>query len=109
MGSNRPNLSLWVRPMSYSASSLSDLLAFLPVGAKKAEDFDKTIFYFKTRKLARVACDRLCAHLPPEFRKLLYPFTATNSDRCFGFLFIVVAGGQEREEKCIEAGEGVPI
>ncbi|KAF6744533.1 hypothetical protein DFP72DRAFT_825527, partial [Ephemerocybe angulata] len=25
MGSNRPNLALWVRPMSYSASSLGSL------------------------------------------------------------------------------------
>lgn len=80
MGSNRPNVSLWVRPMSYSASYLSDLLAFLPVAATKPEDFDKTIFYFKTRKMARRACDRLCAYLPLEFRKLLYPFTATNSE-----------------------------
>ncbi|KAJ2911516.1 hypothetical protein MD484_g8898, partial [Candolleomyces efflorescens] len=79
-GSNRPNIAQWVRPMEYPLSTLGDLLAFLPNHPRAPDDFVKTIFYFNTRRLARLACDLLRSLLPPHFRQLLLPFTAVNSE-----------------------------
>ena len=68
-GADRPNLAQWVRPMEYPASSLYDLLAFIPKSPKGPSDLPKTIFYLKTRQLSRRACDISRAALPPELRK----------------------------------------
>ncbi|KAF8666299.1 hypothetical protein AX14_006503, partial [Amanita brunnescens Koide BX004] len=62
MGTNQLNLRLWVRPIEYS--DLADLFIFLPENPSSVLDFDKTIFYFKSRALARKAC-HLCRHLIP--------------------------------------------
>jgi hypothetical protein len=79
-GSDRPNLALWVRSMEYPASSLHDLLAFVPISPQCPSDFPKSIFYFKTRQLSRRACDLVRSVVDPEFRKYLYAFTAVNSE-----------------------------
>ena len=50
MGTNQLNLHLWVRPIEYS--DLADLFIFLPENPSSILDFDKTIFYFKSRALA---------------------------------------------------------
>jgi superfamily II DNA helicase RecQ len=77
MGTNRPNLQLWVRPIGHS--NHGDLFVFIPENPVSALDFDKTIFYFRSRKLARKAC-RLCRRLiTPEFQSILMPYTRTNS------------------------------
>ncbi|KAF5334931.1 hypothetical protein D9611_012779 [Ephemerocybe angulata] len=80
LGTNRPNLRLWVRPMKYSPTSLWDLLSFLPHAPLTPNDFVKAIFYFKTRQQARDACDLLRAALPSKFQELLLPFTAIHSE-----------------------------
>jgi len=79
-GSDRPNLAQWVRPMEHPAGSLHDLLAFVPKLPQAPSDFPKTIFYFKTRQLARRACDLARSVIAPELRKYLYAFTAVNSE-----------------------------
>ena len=80
LGADRPNLAQWVRPMEYPASSLMDLLAFVPVSPQNPSDFEKTIFYLKTRQLTRRVCD-LCRYVvAPKYRKCMYSFTAVNSE-----------------------------
>ena len=79
-GSDRPNLAQWVRPMEYSASSLHDLLAFVPKSPQHPSDFPKSIFYLKTRQLTRRACELARSVVAPEFRKCFYAFTAVNSE-----------------------------
>ena len=80
LGADRPNLAQWVRPMEHSATSLHDILAFVPVSPKSPSDFKKTIFYFKTRQLCRQARDLCRAVVAPEFRKVMYAFTAVCSE-----------------------------
>ncbi|KAF8309380.1 P-loop containing nucleoside triphosphate hydrolase protein, partial [Amanita rubescens] len=77
MGTNRPNLRLWVRPIEYS--DLADLFVFIPENPSSALDFDKTIFYFKSRALARKACRLCCRLIPTEFHSVMAPYTRTNS------------------------------
>lgn len=48
MGANRPNVCLWVCPMEYSSANFGDLLAFIPENLSGAQDFNKSIFYFKS-------------------------------------------------------------
>ncbi|KAF8061437.1 P-loop containing nucleoside triphosphate hydrolase protein [Lyophyllum atratum] len=80
LGADHPNLAQWVRPMEYSMSSMVDLFPFIPINPRGPESFEKTILYFRTRKLARRAL-RLCRSLvSAEFRKLMYAFTATASE-----------------------------
>jgi hypothetical protein len=80
LGADRPNLALWVRPMEYAASSMVDLLAFVPTSPQSPSDFEKTIYFFKTRQLTRRACD-LCRYVvAPKFQKCMYAFTAVNSE-----------------------------
>ena len=80
LGADRPNLAQWVRPMEYSATSLHDILAFIPTSPKSPSDFKKTIFYFKTRQLCRQAHDLCRAVVAPEFRKVMFAFTAVCSE-----------------------------
>lgn len=68
---DRPNLAQWVRPMEYPSSSLADLLAFIPIAAQEVSDFEKTIIFFKTRKLTGRACDLCRAVVPQKFRKCM--------------------------------------
>ena len=79
-GSDRPNLRQWVRPMEYPASSLVDLLAFVPKTPARPSDFPKAIFYLNTRQLVRRACDLCRSVVAPEFRKCLYAYTEINSE-----------------------------
>ena len=80
MGADRPNLAQWIRPMEYSVSSMADLMAFIPKSPTGLESFKKTIFYYKTRQLARQGL-KLCRSLVPrEFRTAMYVYTATGSD-----------------------------
>ena len=79
-GSDRPNLKQWVRPMEYPASTLADLLAFVPKTPTQPSDFPKAIFYLKTRQLAHRACDLCRSVVAPEFRRCLYAYTAVNSE-----------------------------
>ena len=81
LGADRPNLAQWVRPMEYSAASLHDILAFVPVSPNSPSDFPKTIFYFKTRKLCRQARDLCRAVIPSELRKVMFAFTAVCSEQ----------------------------
>lgn len=79
MGTNRPNVNLWVRPIEYSSTNLGDLLVFIPEAPSSPDDFEKTIFYFKSRSLARRA-HRLCRQLvSTQYQPLLASFTWTNS------------------------------
>lgn len=80
LGADRPNIAQWVRPMEYSANSLHDILAFVPVSPKSPSDFKKSIFYFKTRQLCRQARDICRAVVAPEFRKVMFAFTAVSSE-----------------------------
>lgn len=79
MGTNRPNVNLWVRPIEYSSTNLGDLLVFIPEAPSSPDDFEKTIFYFKSRSLTRRA-HRLCRQLvSTQYQPLLASFTRTNS------------------------------
>ena len=80
LGADRPNLAQWVRPMEYSATSLHDILAFVPVSPKYPSNFKKTILYFKTRQLCHQAHDLCRAVIAPELCKVMYPFTAVCSE-----------------------------
>jgi superfamily II DNA helicase RecQ len=80
LGADRPNIAQWVRPMEHSATSLHDILAFVPVSPKSPSDFKKTIFYFKTRQLCRQARDLCRAVVAPELRKVMFAFTAVCSE-----------------------------
>jgi superfamily II DNA helicase RecQ len=80
LGSDRPNLALWVRPIEFPLSTMADLFVFIPKAPMGPSDFKKTIMYFKTRKLARLACQFCRAIVPPQLRKCLYSFTAVNSE-----------------------------
>ncbi|TBU40576.1 hypothetical protein BD309DRAFT_869980, partial [Dichomitus squalens] len=60
LGTDRPNLLQIVRRMNYLYGSMSALLTFIPEGTvTDIEDLPKTIFYFRTRRDARTACDLL--------------------------------------------------
>ena len=80
LGSDRPNLKQTVRPMEFPMSSLADLLAYLPESPQSPADFEKTIFYFKSRKLTRSARDMCRAVAGPKFKDCMYAFTATGSE-----------------------------
>lgn len=110
-GSDRPNLALWVRPMEYPASSLYDLLAFVPKSLQGPFDFPKTVFYFKTRQLSRCACDLARSVVAPEFCKYMYPFTAVNSEEYKEELLKRLCGGLELRWTfaTIAAGMGMDI
>ncbi|KAF8810424.1 hypothetical protein BYT27DRAFT_7209420 [Phlegmacium glaucopus] len=95
LGADCPNLALWVRPMEYAASSIVDLLAFVPTSSQSPSDFEKTIFFFKTRQLTRCACD-LCRYVvAPEFQKCIYGFTAVNSEEFKDKVMDLLCDGSE--------------
>ncbi|KAF5374595.1 hypothetical protein D9615_008912 [Tricholomella constricta] len=80
LGSDRPNLAQWVRPLEYSVASMADLFAFVPHAPQSPEQFEKTIFYFRTRQLTRHAL-KICRSLVSvQFRSVMYAFTATASE-----------------------------
>lgn len=106
MGADRPNLAQWVRPMEYSAASMSDLLALVPKSVKQPSDLKKSIIYLKTRQQVRQACDLCRSAVAPKFRRCMMPFTAVASEEykdaaierlCNGeelrWLFATVAAG----------------
>ena len=80
LGSDRPNLALWVRPMEYSKSSFHALLPLVPDSPATPSDLPKSIFYFSTRREAREACNLLRRCLPATLRNALAVFTAVFSD-----------------------------
>lgn len=80
LGSNRVNLAQWVRPMEYPRRSFAALFAFLPSSLAKSEDLPKSIFYFATRRDARVACGVLRRLLPPNLAECMRPYTAVFSE-----------------------------
>ncbi|GJE85292.1 ATP-dependent DNA helicase RecQ-like protein [Phanerochaete sordida] len=80
LGADRPNVELWVRRMEYSLRSFASLFALIPEPTNKPDDLPKTIFYFKSRKQARTACDLLRGLLPPHLKSCLYAFTAVYSE-----------------------------
>nr|VWO95074.1 ATP-dependent RNA helicase mak5 (EC [Ganoderma boninense] len=80
LGSDRPNLALWVRPMEYTKSSYAALFHLLPGSPEHSHDLPKSIFYFATRREAREACSILRRLLPPSFYSALAVFTAVYSD-----------------------------
>ncbi|KAF8070438.1 P-loop containing nucleoside triphosphate hydrolase protein [Lyophyllum atratum] len=71
LGSDRPNLAQWVRPMEHSMASMADLLVFIPQAPDGPESFEKSIFYFRTRQQTRRAL-KLCRRLVPEQFKNLF-------------------------------------
>ena len=77
MGTNQPNLCLWVHPIEYS--DLADLFIFILEKPSSALNFEKTIFYFKTRALAQKACCPCRCLIPTEFQSVMVPYTRTNS------------------------------
>ena len=79
MGADQPNVRLWVHPMEYSSVDFGDLLAFIPENPSSAQDFDKTIFYFKSQALACRAYRRCRRLIATCYQHLLAPFTRTNS------------------------------
>lgn len=80
LGSNRINLAQWVRPMEFPRRSFAALFAFLPDSLAKSEDLPKSIFYFATRRDARVACGILRRLLPPSLLECIWPYTAVFSE-----------------------------
>ncbi|KXN89306.1 hypothetical protein AN958_05810 [Leucoagaricus sp. SymC.cos] len=59
---------------------MHDLFAFIPTSPTSPRDFNKSIFYFKTRQEARQACRKIRLMLPLQYRTLVYPFTAMGSE-----------------------------
>ena len=80
LGSDRPNLALWVRPMEYTKSGYAALFHLIPGSPEDSRDLPKSIFYFTTRREAREACSVLRRLLPPSFHSSLAVFTAVYSD-----------------------------
>jgi hypothetical protein len=80
LGADQPNLAQWVKPMEYSANSLHDILAFVPLSPKRPSDFKKSNFYFKTHQLCRQARDLCQAVIAPELHKVMYPYIALRSE-----------------------------
>ncbi|KAI1790168.1 P-loop containing nucleoside triphosphate hydrolase protein [Ganoderma leucocontextum] len=110
LGTDRPNLALWVRPLEYSARSFAALFPFIPENPTTREDLPKSIFYFRTRRAARTACGLLQRLVPATLREMLWPYTAVSSEHYKATIMERFRMGEARWLFCTDAaGMGCDI
>lgn len=72
-----------LRPMEYATKTFAALFAFIPedlTPSSSPNKLPKMIFYFKSQRQAREACDILRVLLLHSLHECLYAFTGTNSE-----------------------------
>ncbi|CAD6948861.1 unnamed protein product, partial [Tilletia laevis] len=79
-GTDRPNIRLEVRAMSYSNTSFRDLASFFSPFAKQPEDIPKTIIYVRTKHEAYKAADAIKRFLDPCLASAVCSFTSLGTN-----------------------------
>ena len=80
VGTERPNLAQYVRPMESAATSYLSLIPFIPPGAQTEDDIPKTIIFFRSISETRDACLAIKALLPPNLHPSIQPFAAPDEE-----------------------------
>lgn len=80
VGTERPNLAQYVRPMGSAASTYLPLVPFIPAGAQTGDDIPKTIMFFRSVSETRDACFALRALLPSHLHPSIQPFAAPDEE-----------------------------
>ena len=80
VGTERPNLAQYVRPMESAATSYFSLIPFIPAGAKTKDDIPKTIIFFRSIMETRDAVLAIKALLPPNLHSAVEPFAAPDEE-----------------------------
>ena len=80
VGTERPNLAQYVRPMESAAASYLSLIPFIPAGARTENDIPKTIIFFRSISETRDACLAIKALLPPDLHPSIQPFAAPDEE-----------------------------
>ena len=80
VGTERPNLAQYVRPMESAATSYLSLIPFIPAGAQTEDDIPKTIIFFRSIAETRDACLAIKALLPPHLHPSIQPFAAPDEE-----------------------------
>jgi hypothetical protein len=80
VGTERPNLAQYVRPMDSAASTYRALIPLIPEGAQTELAIPKTIIFFPTVPATRDACFSLRALLPSHLHNSIQPFAAPDEE-----------------------------
>ena len=80
VGTERPNLAQYVRPMESAANSYLSLIPFIPEGAQAEDDIPKTIIFFRLISETRDACLAIRALLPSHLHLSIQPFAAPDEE-----------------------------
>ena len=80
VGTERPNLAQWVRPMGSAAGTYLPLVPFIPADPRTRADIPKTIIFFGSVTETRDACLAIRALLPPNLHPSIQPFAAPDEE-----------------------------
>lgn len=80
VGTERPNLAQYVRPMESAANSYLSLIPFIPEDAQTEGDIPKTIIFFRSVAETRDACLAIRALLPSHLHPSIQPFAAPDEE-----------------------------
>ena len=110
VGTERPNLAQYIRPMESAASSYLSLVPFIPENAQTKDDIPKTIVFFRSISETRDACFAIRALLPSHLHPSIQPFAAPDEESTKEARLKSLAEGDIRVLCCtVAAGMGCDI
>ena len=110
VGTERPNLAQYVRPMESPASTYRALIPLIPEGVQTELAIPKTIIFFPTVSATRDACFSIRALLPHHLHNSVQPFAAPDEETTKEQRLKDLRDGQVRVLCCtVAAGMGCDI